>query len=146
MEQLLKTLGQPGAWRATLGRLIFACALMATVLPAAANTSFTYQGYLQRDGQALNQPSDLVFTLWDAPTGGAQLGPTLTLSAIDVNNGLVIANLDFGIEPFEDGAARWLQIEVATPAGVGALETLLPRRALSAVPLALHALSGVEGP
>lgn len=122
------------------------CGIGLITGPVLADTSLNYQGYVQFDGQALNQPADLVFTLWNAPTGGAQLGPTLTVPALAVDNGLVSTTLDFGLEPFEDGDERWLQVEIAAPAGVGALETLTPRRPLSAVPLALHALSGVEGP
>ncbi|MCP5150619.1 MAG: hypothetical protein H6983_08465 [Ectothiorhodospiraceae bacterium] len=113
---------------------------------AQAPTSFNYQAYVESLGAAVDGPADFRFSLWDAPAGGAQVGSTLSRPGLEVVDGQVAAELDFGLSSFDSGAARWLQVEMRVPAGVGAYEALSPRTALNAVPLALHALSGTPGP
>ena len=87
--------------------------------PAAAPTAITYQGRLLNSGTPVNGPRDLSFKLFDAPTFGVQVGSTLTLNAVNINNGLFTVPLDFGSVPF-GGIDRWMEI------GVGAT-TLSPR-------------------
>ena len=54
---------------------------IAPELKKPLDATLTYQGRLRSSGQTVNMPSDLVFTLWDAPTGGTQVGSTLTANA-----------------------------------------------------------------
>src|SRR5262245_27238045 len=62
----------------------------------AEGTAFTYQGRLTDGGGLANGSYDLTFALFDAVTGGAQQGVTLTNTATAVSNGLVTVLLDFG--------------------------------------------------
>ncbi|HEY3242955.1 MAG TPA: hypothetical protein VGM03_06335 [Phycisphaerae bacterium] len=103
-------------------------------------TAFTYQGRLTDGGSPANGVYDLQFSLWDALSGGAQIGSTICSDNINVSNGLFTVTLDFG-EQF-NGDARWLQI--GTRAGgaagncaSGAYTVLSPRQPLTASPYAL---------
>jgi hypothetical protein len=70
-------------------------------------TAFTYQGRLQDGTNAATGLYDLSFALYDAASGGNQLGPGLTNTAVGVTNGVFSVLLDFGANVF-DGNARWL--------------------------------------
>jgi len=54
---------------------------------APLGTAFTYQGRLTQSGQPFNGNANLVFRLFDVPTGGTPLG-TQTLPATPVTGGL----------------------------------------------------------
>ncbi|NOX60052.1 MAG: hypothetical protein GXP29_14495 [Planctomycetes bacterium] len=98
-------------------------------------SEFTYQGQLKSGGIALNDVADFEFSLWDAESGGVMVGSSLTTNAVDVVDGLFTVDLDFGSSVF-DGNARWLEIDVRSPAGGGAFTTLAPRQPLTATPYA----------
>jgi hypothetical protein len=104
----------------------------------ALGTGFTYQGRLLLSGSPLSGTCDLQFTLWDAGTGGTQVGVTQTVTSLNVSDGGFTVVLDFGAAPF-GGEARWLEVSVRSPAGSGSYTTLSPRQALTAVPYALYA-------
>lgn len=108
----------------------------------AAN-SFTYQGELADAGTPVTGSRLFRFRLYDAASGGAQVGPTLGAAAA-VTNGRFAVELDFGASPFT-GEARWLEIDVSEGAGFP-YTTLTPRQALTATPYALYALNGPAGP
>lgn len=96
---------------------------------------FTYQGYLDNGGDPANGLYDFEFSLYDAANAGNQIGASVTATAVAVFNGLFTANIDFGGNPFSNGA-RWLQIGVR-PAGGGAFTALSPRQELTPAPYAL---------
>jgi len=121
------------------------CALNSVAIGAPLGTAFTYQGRLAHQGQPLDGSADLRFTLWDAAGGGNPVGPPVAVDGLTVSDGLVTAEIDFGLSPFA-GEERWLEIAVRSPAGGGDFVTLLPRQALRATPYALFALSGNAGP
>ena len=100
----------------------------ATAGPVSA--AFTYQGLLTKDNNPANGSYVLTFSLYDALTGGNQLGPTLT-KTVTVARGLFTAQLDFGVGVFL-GEKRWLETAVAG-------QTLSPRVELTAAPYALVA-------
>ncbi len=109
---------------------------------AALGTAFTYQGQLKSGGMPVNGNCDFQFGLWDAASGGAQIGAAQTKTSIAVNNGFfTIVNLDFGAGAFQ-GDARWLAIAVRCPAGSGSYTPLTPRQVLTPAPYAL-ALPGL---
>jgi hypothetical protein len=108
---------------------------------APLSTSFTYQGQLRQGGNPVNGTCDFQFSLWDAASGGAQIGTTQTATNVTVSNGLFTVQLDFGSAAFT-GDARWLEIAVRCPAGSGSYTTLTPRQALTPAPYAL-ALPGL---
>ena len=115
--------------------------LVLSALGASAQgTAFTYQGRLNNGGYPANGSYDLTFALFDAVSGPAQVGTTLTKSPTAVSNGLFTVTLDFGNQ--FPGAARWLEIGVRTNGG--GFTALAPRQALTSAPYAITAgnLSG----
>ncbi len=114
----------------------------ATTLAAPVGTAFTYQGRLIKDGNPVNGTADFQFSLWDAATGGTQIGTIQTKTNVNVTNGVfTIPDLDFGATAFM-GEARWLAISVRSPAGSGSYQPLTPRQALTAAPYALSLRPG----
>lgn len=105
--------------------------------PAAVGTAFTYQGRLLDNGAPANGPYDVQFKLYDALSGGAQVGSTVTHNDLVVTNGLFTLNLDFGVNAF-GGNPRYLQIETRPGANTGAYTTLNPRQALLPAPYAMY--------
>jgi hypothetical protein len=113
-------------------------AAMLLAGPASASeplgSTFNYQGRLMQNGDPASGPHAMVFTLFDAQTGGAQIGDPEIFASVQVSDGLFTVQLDFGDAIFT-GAQRWLEIEVE---GV----TLLPRQPVRPAPYAL-ALPGL---
>ena len=127
-------------------KAILICALAmgpSAALSAPTSTAFTYQGQLKQAGIPLNGMVDFQFSLWDAATGGAQIGTIVPVNVVNVADGLFTVMLDFGATAFS-GDARWLQVAVRSGAGV-AFTTLSPRQPLTAAPYALYALGGPGG-
>jgi hypothetical protein len=115
---------------------------------AALGTAFTYQGQLKQGGNPVNANCDFQFSLWNASSGGTQVGTTQTKSNVSVSNGLFTTSLDFG--SVFTGDALWLAVAVRCPAGSGMYTNLSPRQALTAAPYALGlrpgaAIVGQEG-
>ncbi len=106
--------------------------LFAGVIRAHAQgtTAFTYQGQLRDGGTNANGTYTMTFKLYDAVSGGNQIGSTVTNSPT-LANGLFTVNLDFGAGAF-DGNARWLEINVDD-------DTLTPRVQVLPVPYAQFA-------
>ena len=123
---------------------VCAVGLACTVaLGEPVGTAFTYEGQLKEGGVPVTGLADFDFTLWDAESGGAQIG-SMSLASAEVENGLFAVELDFGAAAF-GGAARWLQIVVRFPSGEGNWATLTPRQPVTPTPYALYALSGPGG-
>jgi len=106
----------------------------------AQGTAFTYQGRLNAGGNAANGTYNLSFALFNAGSGGTQLGTTFT-NTFSITNGVFSVALDFGAN--FPGADRWLEIGVGT--GSGPLVTLTPRQLITASPYAITA-GGLAGP
>ncbi|MEX2218071.1 MAG: hypothetical protein WD749_04860 [Phycisphaerales bacterium] len=128
--------------------LLSAAALMSLAPPGFAQgplaTSFTYQGELNQSGSPAAGPADFRFRLYDAPTGGAQLGPTLCADNTGLSGGRFSLELDFGA--VFSGQQRFLEIEVrpdtgADCASLAGFIILGPRQRLTAAPSALFALN-----
>lgn len=113
-------------------------------LAQAVSTAFTYQGDVSSTGTPVNGYADFTFTLYSAATGGTQLTSPRVMNGTPVANGRFTVALDFGAGPF-NGDARWIEIAVRHPSGVGAYTTLSPRQALTATPYALYALNSPAG-
>ncbi len=111
----------------------------ATTL-AAVGTAFTYQGRLKDSGVPAAGVYDFQFRLYDALSGGSQIGGTSSVADVAVSDGLFTVTLDFGASAF-DGQARWLEIDVKRDAD-GSYTTLSPRQALTAAPYALSLRPG----
>ena len=104
---------------------------------AALGSAFTYQGRLTDGGSPANGTYDFQFKLYDAASGGAQVGSALEIGDVTVSEGLFTVQLDFG--SVFDGNARYLEIGVRPGSSSGAYTALAPRQALTATPYALYA-------
>jgi hypothetical protein len=111
----------------------------ASPLHTAVGTSFTYQGRLTDGGSPADGEYDFQFALFDADTGGTQVGSTLTPENVMVSSGLFTVHLDFG--SVFDGTALFLEIGVRPWDSMDPYTTLTPRQPLTAVPYALNASS-----
>jgi hypothetical protein len=122
-----------------LSVIIYFTALFTASLAfaTAQSTAFTYQGHLLQNGTPTSGSHDLSFTLWDAVSGGAQKGPTISQGGYPVANGVFTIDLDFGANVFT-GAQRWLEVKVDGNA-------LTPRQPINSVPVAQIVLSSTNG-
>lgn len=127
--------------------LITASHLLFCTCVFAQSTMITYQGRLSDNGAAANGPHDLQFQLFNAASGGVQVGATLCRDGVSIADGLFTVQLDFGAQ--FDGNARFVQIGVredATPGncGSGSYTALTPRQQITATPYALK-VAGIDG-
>ncbi len=120
------------------------CVLLTAqgAVAAPVSPSLTYQGQLKVDGVPYDGLADVQFTLWADVSGGSDLG--LTTQTVDVVNGLFTADVNFGAGLF-DGQARYLQVAVRAPAGVGSFVPISPRQPITPAPYAIHALNAPVG-
>lgn len=103
----------------------------------AQGTAFTYQGRLNNSTNPANGHYDFIFTVWNASSGGSEIGGTSTSLGVGVTNGLFTVTVDFGSGIFT-GPTYWLQITVETN-GVGPFVSLSPRQQLTPTPYAIFA-------
>lgn len=145
MARVLTTIGLVAVMIALVGAGWVAArgtaAPLAASGPMQTGTAFTYQGHLKDAGGVVTNTCDFQFGLFNAATGGTQMGSTVTASVVTVSNGLFTTQLDFGNGVF-NGTTRYLDISVRCPAGSGAYSTLSPRQELTPTPYAL-ALPGL---
>jgi hypothetical protein len=129
--------------KTTLVRLFIVIALfVGTDRAAAQGTAFTYHGQVEHNGIAASGLYDFQFSLFNAPSGGSQVGNTLSIPDIRVTDGLFNATLDFG--PVFTGNPAWLAIAVRTN-GASSYNALSPLQQLTPSPFAITAenLAGV---
>ena len=121
--------------------ILLICATMASAVDVPTGTAFTYQGKLtDSTGVPVRGTADFRLSLWDAAIGGTIKSSTILVDNVNVTAGLFTINPDFGSAPFT-GSARWLEIEVRSPAGSGDYSLLGTRQQISPVPYALYALN-----
>lgn len=117
---------------------VMVAALTAAVPLCAQTTAFTYQGSLNSSGSPATGNYDFEFALFDAASGGTQLGATNTRAGVSVTNGVFAVSLDFGNQ--FPGASRYLEIRVR-PTGGGSFTTLNPRQPVSSSPYSVKSIS-----
>ncbi len=133
------------ATRASVRFVATGVALLAPMGAAMAvepmGTAFTYQGRLEDAGGTITDTCDFEFSLWDAASGGGQVGNSpLSFPGIDLDGGLFTIPFDFGPDAI-NGETRWLEMAVCCPSPC-AVVTLDPRQELMPTPHAL-ALPGL---
>jgi hypothetical protein len=111
----------------------------------ASINSFTYQGRLNDANGPVNGLYDFNFALFNASTGGSQIGTPVTRTFLPVTNGLFTVPLEFPDAASFSGADRWLEIAVH-PSGVGTNTTLSPRQQITAAPYAIKAKEATTVP
>lgn len=126
----MKTMQSLRSW---LILLLLLCALNGQ----AQGPAFTYQGRLDANTAPANGTYDLVFTIFDLPTGSGALA-NQTNFAVAISNGLFTVTLDLGLPEIFSGPDRWLEIAVRTNGGSN-FTTLTPRQPITATPYAVRA-------
>ena len=109
-----------------------------TIQEVVLGNTFTYQGRLTDGGSPANGAYDLRFILYDAESGGAQVGSTVHREDVNLVNGLFTVDLDFGASAFT-GDARWMEIAVRPGTSTGTHTVLSPRQGVGPTPYALYA-------
>jgi hypothetical protein len=104
----------------------------------AQTTEFTYQGRLLSGGLPASGNHDFQFSLFDELTGGNQFGSAVTLTDVNVTNGVFSVRIDFG-NAFP-GANRFLEIGVKE-SGAANFATLSPRQAITSTPYSIKSLN-----
>lgn len=84
---------------------------LALTSPAIEANPFTFQGFLEQSGSPLDGNANLAFKLFNASSGGTQIGSTITANAYPVLNGVFTIDLNFAGVMFQD-EHRWLQVEI----------------------------------
>lgn len=113
----------------------FIVAIFSVAMVHAQGTSaFVYQGQLRDGGTNANGAYTITCKLYDAVSGGNEIGGT-NVSSATLANGIFSVSLDFGGNAF-DGNPRWLDITVANGTTT---ETLSPRVPVSPAPYAIYA-------
>lgn len=123
------------AFRSWLLGVWIASVFASAVLAVPQGTAFSYQGRLEQGGGGVTGLHDFEFRLFDALSGGIQIGSTAVRNNVTVDRGLFTVELDFGGAVFL-GDARWLDVSVR-PSGGGAFTPLSPRQKLTPAPSAL---------
>ena len=92
--------------------------------PDLSGTAFSYQSSLTVKGQPANGRYDFEFKLYDAATGGHQIGQTQTASDVEVDNGSFTVLLDFVLA----GQSDYLEVGVRPGGSSDSFTTLTPRQ------------------
>ena len=121
--------------------LAFLLLLFAGVTAAGQGTAFTYQGRLTDSGNPADGLFDMQFKLFDSTdfVTGIQVGSTITISNVQVTNGVFTTQLDFGacLSCF-NGSARFLEIAIRPAGSPGLFTVLSPRQAITSAPYAVR--------
>jgi hypothetical protein len=122
-----------------IAMMLAAASLTLSAYAQQSSTAFTYQGFLKDNNNPANAKYDLQFTLYDAPTGGNQIGNPVVIEDLEITNGLFTVEIDFGINPFSSGQRRWIEIGIRPFNSTRPFVTLDPRIELTPVPYAIYA-------
>lgn len=120
--------------------LAFVFYLISTGPAFAQGTNFTYQGRLIDSGNPADGLFDMQFKLFDMVSGGAQQGPTITNSTVQVTNGVFTIELDFGALVF-NGSPRFLEISLRPSGSPDPYTLLSPRQPFTSAPYAIRSVS-----
>ncbi|MFB0525699.1 MAG: tail fiber domain-containing protein [Phycisphaerae bacterium] len=114
----------------------------ATDVSVPIGTAFSYQGRLMEANGPADGLYDFQFKLFDDPNVafGYQLGSTIEVSELDVNDGYFTVELNFGDNVF-NGGELWLEISVRRSISGGTFTVIGPRQQVTPAPYALYAAS-----
>jgi hypothetical protein len=119
--------------------LLFALLILFPAAIWAQGNAFSFQGKLNDGTNPANGRYDLEFKLFDAVTGGTQIGPTVLRPSTTLINGVFSTTLDFGAVAFQNPSATFVEIAVKPTGSPNALTILGPRQQLTVVPYASRA-------
>lgn len=118
--------------------LLVACFLASAGPLFAQGVTLSYQGQLKQSGTPFDGLVDLEFRLFDALSGGTQVGLTRTFSDVPVEEGLFQVPLDFTVFDFRNHPSG-LFVEMRVD---GTL--ISPRQRMTAAPYAAFAMTTFE--
>ncbi len=129
----------------TISKYFLAILILGTAVHAQS-TAFNFQGRLNDGANPANGRYDLQFKLFDAITGGNQVGATLDRPDTMLVNGVFSTALDFGSSAFASGS-RFVEIAVRPTGSPNAHVILGGRQQILSVPFAIRAstASTLEG-
>lgn len=110
-----------------ISSILAACSTSAI---AQSDSTFTYQGQLHEAGSPADGFFNMEFRLFDAMSGGAQVGSSIVIASQQVSDGVFSSQLDFGYLDF-GGDQYWLEIVVDGTA-------LTPRQPITASPYSIQ--------
>jgi len=110
----------------------------------AQGNAFSFQGKLNDGTNPANGRYDLEFKLFDAITGGTQIGPTVARPGTTLINGVFSTTLDFGAAAFQNPNSIFIEIAVRPFGSPNPLTILGPRQQLTVVPFAVNAQNSVN--
>ena len=108
----------------------------------AQTTAFNYQGKLTEGGNPATGSYQFQFKLFDALSGGNQIGGTISDVNLTATNGIFSTKLDFGANALS-GANRFLEIAVRHSSSEF-YTTLSPREQIASSPYAVRTLSAAS--
>lgn len=117
-----------------------ACAIFVSDT-RAQGSAFTYQGRLTDNLVNASGIYQMRFAVYDASTGGAQLGITPDNTGVMVTNGVFTADVDFGAGAFS-GDPRFLEVWIRKTSGD--TYVVLPRTLINSVPYAVRAAKATD--
>ncbi len=123
--------------------IAFVIFLVCASIANAQTSAFTYQGKLNEDGVAPSSAYQFQFKLYDAASGGNQIGQSLTDIPATVTNGVFAVSLDFGTASF-DGSPRYLEIGVRPNGSPDPYTILNPRHSVASIPYAIKSLKAEQ--
>ena len=121
-------------------RLILIAIVVLAAHAIVSAQSFTYQGKLTDAGNAANGQYDLQFRLYDADTGGTQVGPPVIKEDVQVTLGVFTVDLDFGSSPFTSSTANFLEISVRPGVSTSTFTPLTPLQRITRSPYAVQTI------
>lgn len=119
--------------------LIITLTIMLPVFAAAQGNAFNFQGRLNDGTNPANGSYDMQFRLFNAITGGTQIGSVAERPNTTLINGVFSVNLDFGATAFNSPNAVFIEIAVKPSGSPNAFTILGPRQQLTVVPFAVRA-------
>jgi len=114
-----------------------------SIAAAAQTTAFNFQGRMNDGTNPANGRYDLQFKLFDAITGGNQIGSTVDRPNLMLINGVFSTTLDFGATAFT-GGDRFVEISVRPNGSPNAHVVLGARQQIMSVPFSVRAANATQ--
>lgn len=127
-----------------LALVAFSLIFVICGMVCAQTSAVTYQGELKQNGVAAQGTHEMQFKLFDAISGGSQVGTTITNNAVPVTDGLFSVTHDFGASAFSTGSDRFLEISVHKLGDPPGFTLLSPRQPLTSSPYSIRTVSSAS--
>ncbi len=114
--------------------------MLLTAASNAQTTIFSHQGNLPREVTPATDTFEMEVKLFDAATGGTQIGATNSISEVEVKTRAFTVWLDFGAAAFP-GADRFIEVSVRRSGSSQPFTVVEPRTPILSVPYAIRALN-----